>query len=195
MSNNINVKLTFSADTKVAQQQINQLQQTLSNIAATPISGSGLKATAQEIQVATNKALELKVALNNATNVNTGKLNFNKFSQELKRNKTTLQEYAMQLQKLGPQGVQAFSQMATAIRQSETPLVAMQGKLAALGQTFMNTINTLPYTSANITIFSGWNSLNNIIKHSRRLKYIIKLWQIFFLFICKVNISISKYYF
>lgn len=140
MSKNINVKLTFSADTKAAQQQINQLQQTLSNIAATPISGSGLKVTAQEIQAATNKALELKVALNNATNVNTGKLNFNKFSQELKRNKTTLQEYAMQLQKLGPQGVQAFSQMATAIRQSETPLVAMQGKLAALGQTFMNTV-------------------------------------------------------
>lgn len=140
MSKNINVKLTFSADTKAAQQQIHQLQQTLSNIVATPVSGGGLKATAQEIQVATNKALELKVALNNATNVNTGKLNFNKFSQELKRNKTTLQQYAMQLQKLGPQGVQAFSQMATAIRQSETPLVAMQGRLAALGQTFMNTV-------------------------------------------------------
>jgi hypothetical protein len=45
--------------------------------------------------MATNKALELKVALQNATNVNTGKLNFNKFSQELKRNKTSLKDYAM----------------------------------------------------------------------------------------------------
>jgi hypothetical protein len=35
------------------------------------------------------------VALQNATNVNTGKLNFNKFNQELKKNKTTLKEYAM----------------------------------------------------------------------------------------------------
>ena len=140
MSKNINVKLTFSADTRAAQQQMQQLQQTLSNIAATPITGSGLKATTGEIQAATSKAIELKIALQNATNVNTGKLNFNKFNQELKRNKMTLQEYAMQLQKLGPQGVQAFSQLATSIRQSETPLVAMQGRLAALGQTFMNTV-------------------------------------------------------
>lgn len=138
--NNINIKLTFSSDTKAAQQQLNQLQQTLSNIAATPITGSGLRASSKEIQMATNKAVELKVALHNATNVNTGKLNFNKFSQELKRNKTSLQQYAAQLQKLGPQGVQAFSQLATSIRQSETPLVSMQGKLAALGQTFMNTV-------------------------------------------------------
>ena len=86
MSKNINVKLTFSADTRAAQQQMQQLQQTLSNIAATPITGSGLKATTGEIQAATSKAIELKIALQNATNVNTGKLNFNKFNQELKRN-------------------------------------------------------------------------------------------------------------
>lgn len=140
MSKNIQVKLTFSSDTRAAQQQLNQLQQTLNNIAATPITGSGLKTTAADIQAATSKALELKVALQNATNVNTGKLNFNKFNQELKKNKTTLKEYAMQLQKLGPEGVQAFSQLAQSIRTAETPLVSMQGKLAALGQTFMNTV-------------------------------------------------------
>lgn len=140
MSKNIQVKLTFSTDTKAAQQQLNQLQQTLSNIAATPITGSGLKTAQADIQAATSKALELKIALQNATNVNTGKLNFNKFNQELKKNKTTLKEYAMQLQKLGPEGVQAFSQLAQSIRTAETPLVSMQGKLAALGQTFMNTV-------------------------------------------------------
>ena len=140
MAKNINVKLTFSADTKAAQQQMAQLQQTLNNIAATPIKNSGLKGTTADIQAAANKAIELKIALQNATNVNTGKLNFTKFSQELKKNKTSLQDYAMHLQKLGPQGVQAFSQLASSIRQSETPLVNLQGKMAALGQTFMNTV-------------------------------------------------------
>jgi hypothetical protein len=33
-----------------------------------------------ELVDAKNKALDLKIALNNATNVNTGKLNFTKFS-------------------------------------------------------------------------------------------------------------------
>ena len=140
MAKNIQVKLTFSADTKAAQQQMQQLQQTLNNIAATPVIGNNLKHSKAEIAEATSKALELKVALQNATNVNTGKLNFNKFSQQLKQNKMTLQDYAMQLKKLGPEGVQAFSQMATSIRQSEAPLVSLQGKMAALGQTFMNTI-------------------------------------------------------
>lgn len=140
MAKNINVKLTFSADTRAAQQQINQLQQTLSNIAATPVVGNNMKYTKAEIQEATQKAVELKVALNNATNVNTGKLNFGKFSQELKRNKMSLEQYAMAFKKLGPQGAQAFSELATAIRQSEAPLVQLQGKLAALGQTFMNTV-------------------------------------------------------
>lgn len=140
MSKNINVKLTFSADTKAAQQQINQLQQTLNNIAATPVVGNNMKYTKTEIQEATQKAIELKVALNNATNVDTGKLNFSKFSQELKRNKTSLDQYAMAFKKLGPQGAQAFSELAVAIRQSETPLVQLQGRMAALGQTFMNTI-------------------------------------------------------
>lgn len=140
MAKNINVKLTFSADTRAAQQQLAQLQQTLSNVAATPATGSGLKATSAEISAATTKALELKVALHNATNVNTGKLNFSKFNQELKKSKTSLRDYAMHLQKLGPQGVQAFNQLAASIRQSEAPVVALQGKMAALGQTMINTV-------------------------------------------------------
>ena len=140
MSKNINIKLTFSADTRAAQQQMNQLQQSLSNLAATPITGSGLKATSTEIAEASRKAAELKVALHNATNVNTGKLNFNKFNQQLKQSKTSLQDYARHLQKLGPQGVQVFNQLAASIRQSEAPVLALKGKMAALGQTMINTL-------------------------------------------------------
>ena len=136
---NINVNLTFTADTSAAKQQMAQLQQQLSNLATTPINATPGTKMAASLQEATAKAVELKVALKNATNVETGKLNFSKFSQELKRNKTSLQEYAMQLKKLGPEGVQAFSQLANSIRQSETPLISLQGKAAALGKTLANT--------------------------------------------------------
>mgnify|MGYP006991638827 CR=1 FL=1 len=56
------------------------------------------------------------MALHNATNVDTGKLNFGKFALELKRNKTSLEQYAMALKKLGPEGTQAFTNIAHAIR-------------------------------------------------------------------------------
>ena len=139
MAKNLQVNLTFSADTSAAKAQLQQLQQTLSNLAATPITGGKTKQMQADIAKATESALQLKIALQNATNVDTGKLNFTKFSQQLKQNKMTLQDYAMQLKSLGPAGAQAFSQLAQSIRQSETPLIQLQGKAAALGKTLANT--------------------------------------------------------
>ena len=139
MSKTLNVNLVFSSDTRAAQQQITQLQQELSNLAAKPINLNGSQALKQDLQEASNKAIELKIALNNAVNVKTGKLNFGKFSQELKKNKTSLEQYAMSLKKLGPEGVQTFNNLAVAIRQSETPLLQLKGKVADLGTTLMNT--------------------------------------------------------
>lgn len=139
MSKTLNVSLVFSSDTKAAQQQIAQLQQELNNLAAKPINLNGSQTLKQELQDASNKAIELKIALNNAVNVKTGKLNFGKFAQELKKNKTSLEQYAMSLKKLGPEGVQTFNNLAVAIRQSETPLLQLKGKVADLGTTLMNT--------------------------------------------------------
>ena len=164
MAKNIQVNLTFTADTKAAQQQMNQLQQQLSNLAATPINATPGTKMAQSLQQAAQKAVELKVALNNATNVDTGKLNFSKFSQELQRNKMSLQDYAMQLKKLGPEGVQAFSQLANSIRQSETPLISLQGKAAALGKTFANTARWMISSSMLQGVMSAFSGTINYAK-------------------------------
>ena len=164
MAKNIQVNLTFTADTNAAKQQMAQLQQQLSNLAATPINATPGTKMAQSLQQATQKAVELKVALNNATNVDTGKLNFSKFSQELKRNKTSLQDYAMQLKKLGPEGVQAFSQLANSIRQSETPLISLQGKAAALGKTLANTARWMISSSMLQGVMSAFSGTINYAK-------------------------------
>ena len=138
---NIQVNLTFNADTSAAKAKMQELQQQLSNLASMPITGTGIGEKMQaQLRDATQKAVQLKLALHNATNVDTGKLNFGKFAQELKRNKTSLEQYAMALKKLGPEGTQAFTNIAHAIRQSETPIVQLQGRLRKLGDTFMNTI-------------------------------------------------------
>ena len=139
MAKNLQVNLTFNADTNAAKAQLQQLQQQLSNLSAQPMQSVGMKTMRSQIADATAKVLELKVALKNATNVDTGKLNFSKFSQQLKQNKMTINDYAKSLQALGPQGAQAFQQLTVAIRNSETPIVSLQGKAAALGKTLANT--------------------------------------------------------
>lgn len=163
---NIQINLTFKSDTAAAKQSIAQLQQSLSNLAATPLTSGKTKAMQQELFQATQKAVELKQAIQNATNVDTGKLNFGKLQAQLKANKTSLQQYAIELQKLGPQGVQAFSQLANAIRQSETPLISMQGKIAALGQTMMNTIRW--QISASL-IQGAMSAFSGVIDYSKEL--------------------------
>ena len=156
MAKNIQVNLTFSADTSAAKAQMQQLQQSLSNLAATPLNSVGTKMLKDDLHNATTAALQLKIALENATNVNTGKLNFTKFNQELKASKKDLNAYAIELSKLGPQGTQAFAQLASAIRQSETPLMSLQGKFKKLADTMANTIRwqiTSSITTGLISVF------------------------------------------
>lgn len=163
---NIQVKLTFQADTNAAKQQMAGLQQQLSNLAATPIASAGTQKMRNELQQAANKAVELKVALHNATNIDTGKLNLNKFSQQLKQNKMTLTQYAQELAKLGPQGTQAFLQLTNSIRQAETPMIALTGKMKALTNTLMNTLRWQISSSMITGVISTFTS---IIDYSKEL--------------------------
>lgn len=110
MAKQLNVNLGFTADTSQAAQQIQNLQKQLSSLVNQPV-GIGQKLTA-DIMKATEAAAELKMHLQNATNVNTGTLDFGKLNQSLKASGTSLSHYATQLQSLGPKGQQAFMQLA-----------------------------------------------------------------------------------
>lgn len=162
----IRVNLAFGADTKAAKQQIQQLQQSLSQLASQPIGAGMGKAYTQELHNAKNAAIELKIALNNAVNVNTGKLNFNKFNQELKQSKMTLTDYAAQLAKLGPQGAESFMQLTRAIASSQTPLLQLKGQMAKLGQAMANTIRWQITSSLTTGLMSAFSS---VIQYSEEL--------------------------
>lgn len=137
MAKQLNVSLAFTADTSQAAAQVKSLQQQLTNLVNQPI-GIGQKMTA-EIQEATNAAAELKVHLESATNVKTGTLDFGKLNQSLKASGTTLSQYAAKLQSLGPQGKQAFMQLANSVAQAEVPLRRSSTLLQQMGTTLMNT--------------------------------------------------------
>ena len=139
MSKKIQVNLAFSADTSAAKQQIQQLQQQLSNLTTMPMEPKKWNVMRSSLAEATMKVTELKTALHQATNVDTGRLDFGKFQQQLQKSKMTIQDYGRALSKLGPQGEQAFASLIRSIANSETPLLRLQGKIAALGKTLANT--------------------------------------------------------
>jgi hypothetical protein len=61
--------------------------------------------------------------LQNAVNVNTGKLDLTKLSSSLKSAGTDLQTLTSNLQAAGPAGQQAFLKVATAVASAEAPMI------------------------------------------------------------------------
>ena len=137
MAKQLNVNLAFTADTSQAAAQVRNLQTQLTNLINQPV-GIGTKMTA-EIQSAVSAAAELKVHLQNATNVKTGTLDFGRLNQSLKASGTSLSQYAAKLQSIGPQGQQAFMSLARSVANAEVPLRRSNALLQQFGTTLANT--------------------------------------------------------
>ena len=137
--NSYQVNLAFTADTEQAKRQLQDLQTRLSNlVAGKNIPGAKLGITS-EIQEGISAAAQLKVQLEQATNVNTGKLDLTKFSKSLKKNGMQLEDYAKSLSKLGPQGQEAFMQLTRSIANAEVPLIHVNQRLNEMWTTMKNT--------------------------------------------------------
>ena len=139
MAKQLNVNLAFTADTGKAKAQLQDLNRQLDNL----IGGKGVKnidlGITKEINEGIAAAASLKAHLQDATNVNTGKLDLTKFTQSLQKSGKTLDDYAKNLQKLGPQGSEAFLSLARSISNAEVPLVRVNKKLEEMWTTLKNT--------------------------------------------------------
>ena len=167
----LKIDLQFNANTKEAQRQMQQLQQSLSQLATSqPMTNFSLT---PQLKEAKQSAMNLKIALNNAMNVDTGRLNLNKFQSELNRSGKSIQQYAQQLQALGPSGVRAFQQVAQAVAQADTKMFNLSGGAKKLMDTLGNTVRWQLTSSAIHGVMSAFSdtisyakeldtSLNNI---------------------------------
>ena len=140
MPKELKVSLAFTANTNEAIAAIKNLQKELNNLATgKTINTSGVAQLTPEIQKAMVAAGQLQAKLESAVNLKTGKLDLGLFSESLKKDKMTLQDYAKQLNALGPAGRQAFTNLAQSIIQSEAPLIRCNQKLKEFGVTLANT--------------------------------------------------------
>lgn len=137
--NSYQVNLQFTADSKQAQQQLQDLQNQLNNLMANSIKTDASLGISKDIQGAIQLTAQLKTQLQQATDVNTGKLDLSKFNQTLKQGGVSLKEYQKSLSLLGPEGEKAFANLATSITQAELPLRRTNSLLKKFGTTLANT--------------------------------------------------------
>lgn len=147
MANNsasYNVNMRFTADTGQAKQQLSDLQHSLdtlmNQVATKNVKFFDVNATKKEIDEASAAVQELKIALDQATNVNTGRLDLSKFSKSLSQSGYTLQDFATHLENLGPTGDKAFVQLAQSVINAEVPLKRTNALLDNFKKTLANTV-------------------------------------------------------
>lgn len=136
MAKQLNVNLKVSADTSTAQQALHKLSQSLSaiqNSSSNAFSNLGL-------ENAKMAAKDLQMHLQNAVNVDTGKLDLNKFSSSLVKSNQNLTILSQKLLQGGTNGQQAFSALARSIALADTRAINLGTRLNGLLITLKNTV-------------------------------------------------------
>lgn len=151
MANNsaqYDVRLAFSANVAQAREQLKSLQDELSKLSTLKDINVGTRLT-KELEQASLKAADLKVMLEKATDINTGKLNLTSFSNQLTKNGESLSTYRKALSALGPQGEEAFLQLTQSVITADAALTTGSKKLNEFKKTLANTVKW--QISSNIT--------------------------------------------
>ena len=134
------VNLKFGADVTAAKRAMAELQSSLAQVNAIASSGGKIGGNySKELNQASQAAAQLRIQLQNAFNVDTGKLNLTKFSQDMQKSGMSLEKYKASLLALGPAGQKAFSQLAYNIATADTKVLGLSSSFQRLGATFMNT--------------------------------------------------------
>ena len=142
MAKQLNVNLSFTADTAKAKAQMQDLQRTLDALVKGSVAGSTasqmpITKSLTEAQVAATK---LQTILKQTTNAQTGNLDLTKFSESLNKANMKLPALRQQLESLGPTGQKAFMSLAQSIMAADVPLRRTSGLVSELWTTMKNTV-------------------------------------------------------
>ena len=138
MAKQLNVNLAFTADSSKVKAQLQDLQKSLTQLLSTAHQQSSLPIT-KELEEASVIAATLKTQLQEATNVQTGKLDLGKLNENLSRAGLNATKIKDALLTLGPSGAQAFAQFAQSVTLAEVPMKRISAKLQEFGTTLKNT--------------------------------------------------------
>ena len=115
------LNLQLNVGTESAKKQLLDLQQSLKQVSNIQLN-VGEATLTKEIQNASQAALELSTHLTKATNLQTGNLDFTKFTHSLSTSEKDISKYTESLLAIGNQGKRSFVNLANSIASSEIPL-------------------------------------------------------------------------
>lgn len=135
MAKQLNVNMSFTADTSKAKQAINDLQSAIQKLGYGTAPAGIDPAKFKEASAA---ARELAVHLNQAVNVKTGNLDLSKLNASLKSGNTSLTELTSSFKSAGATGQQAFVSLANAISHADMPTLTLNSHLETMWVTLKN---------------------------------------------------------
>ena len=135
MAKQLNVNLAFNAETAQAKRAIEDLSNSLRKIQLQP----SRMFDDVDLKKASQAAQDLEKHLRAAVNVDTGKLDLNKFSQSLASSKQNLGDLYKDLSRAGADGQAAFLNLAKSINAADSSTLNLGSKLRELTTTLKNT--------------------------------------------------------
>lgn len=165
MAKQLNVNLSFTADTAQARAKLVGLQRELDQIIKSPSISKEFGLTT-EIRKASVAAATLKTHLRDATNMTTGKLDLGQFNRSLQQSGISLRQYRDSILALGDDGHKTFAKLAQSITTAEVPL-RRTGLVVAQ---FANTIkNAARWQISSGLIHSIAGSVKDAVGYARDL--------------------------
>lgn len=136
MAKRLNYTIGITADTSKLEASLQTAYASLQKIGSLKVN----MPITSDLKEASLAAQQLQHYLENATNVNTGKLDLSKFSASLQASGVSLTAYANKLQAIGPEGEKAFMAVASAVAKAEVPITRSNQLLNSLWITMKNTM-------------------------------------------------------
>ena len=138
MAKQLNIKLNIDANTKAAEQALQNLQVNLNKIATMQSPGLGSQLS-KDLSIAKQSAQDLQQHLINAFNVKTGNLDLNRLDASLKSAGQSLGGLSTNLLKAGQTGQQAFLNIQQSIAHASVQINQANGLLTQFWTTLKNT--------------------------------------------------------
>lgn len=161
----VNVNLSFTADTNKAKVQIKELRDTLFKLTTTSKPDKDSLAIAKEIKAAITEVTKLDAALKQAT-TDTGKLDLGQFNKSLNSMGLSAEKIKTSLMALGPEGQAAFSKLAQSISMAEIPLKRTNGLLTQFATTLKNSAR---WTISSSIVHGILGSMQTAYRYSQDL--------------------------
>ena len=162
-SENYVINMKFNGDMSHLQQQVKNVQLSLTELTRVQTKDMGLQ---KQFREASQAAKEMKQHIAAATNVQTGNIDLSKLNTSLQKSKKTLTSYMNTFASAGAQGQQTFMNMAKAITAAELPM-RTSNKLLDSMWTSMKNVATYQISSM---IFTGFiTGIRNALDYVKEL--------------------------